>query len=170
MKESTKKTLTTTNRIINSLRTINNSTLWLHNLKAMFKNYNIKMTFLKNNNVNLPAHIKTVSPKNKLKKCIFNSPNKSKDIKNNFINTDTLSNSIKKKSNSIDKNSKKSAKSPWRGKIESKNSNLKITQLKVVTTPILLQMKINKWKEDMSTFLNKMLDFGEKKKLNLYIN
>ena len=121
MKESIKKIPTITRKIINSLLTTKKLPLWLLNSKPMSKSFNIKMIFLRNSKENLPLHTKIVSLKTKPKKCISISPNKSKDIKKNFTNTDTLLNNIKKKSNSIDNNSKKSVKLPWKDKIESNN-------------------------------------------------
>lgn len=121
----------------------------------MSNNYNIKMISSKNNNVNPPLHIKIVFPKIKLKKCIIISPKKFKGIKKNSINTDILSNNIKKNYNLIDKNSKKSVKSSFKDKTESNNSKHK-TPPKVDIQMFQYQTKTNKWKEDMLTYSNKM--------------
>lgn len=106
----------------------------------------------------------------KHKKCIINLLNKYKNIKNNYKNIGTRSNNINKKLNKIDNNSKKSAKLSWTDKIESKNYKHKITPVKVDILTTNQQTKINKWKEDMLTFYNKMLDYGKINKLIFFIN
>ena len=128
MKGSIRKIPTITSKIINSLPTTKKLPLWLLNSKPMFKNFNIQMIFLKNNKENPLLRIKIASLKIKPKKCIFISPKKSKDTNKNSINTDTLLNNIKKKYNSIDNNSKKSVKLPWKDKTESNNLKHKTPQ------------------------------------------
>lgn len=128
MKESIKKIPIITSKIINSLPTTKKLPPWLLNSRHMSKSFNIKMISLKSNKENPPLHIKIVSLKIKPKRCIFISPKKSKDTKKNSINTDTLLNNIKKKSNSIDNNLKKSVKLQWKDKTESSNFKHKTPQ------------------------------------------
>lgn len=156
MKGFMKKIPTTINKITNSQLTINKLQLWLLNSKLTSKSFNMKMINSENRNANLQLHTKIAFPKIKLKKCTNISHKKFRNIKKNSKNTDTHSSNMKKHLNRTDKNSKSSVKLPFKDKTGLKNSKLKTQLLKADIQTINHKTKINKWKEDMSTFFNKM--------------